>query len=107
MNRTNSHWKFLVLLTVLVMAGCADQPADPQPVADPGNPPGALELAESEYGPLETGSESPPTTIEPARVEVGAKAPDFEATGLDGEAVSLSDYLGEQNVVVAFSRANW
>ena len=43
------------------------------------------------------------------KVEVGRKAPDFTATGLDGKQFKLSDKLnkGKTNVALMFSRANW
>ncbi len=40
-------------------------------------------------------------------VKVGTKAPDFEATNLEGETVKLSDWFGKEKLVVVFSRAHW
>ena len=44
-----------------------------------------------------------------ANAEVGKAAPNFTATGIDGEKFQLSDKLkaGKKNVVLIFSRANW
>jgi hypothetical protein len=46
---------------------------------------------------------------EPKAVEVGQKAPDFVATGIDGKEFKLSERIGdgERNVVLLFSRAHW
>jgi len=43
------------------------------------------------------------------KVEVGKPAPDFSMTGIDGKMFKLSDKLkvGDRNVVLMFSRANW
>lgn len=38
---------------------------------------------------------------------VGNKAPDFEATDVNGKTVKLSEFLGQRNVVLVFSRAHW
>ena len=35
---------------------------------------------------------------------VGQDAPDFELTDVTGRAVRLSDYTGEKNVVLVFTR---
>lgn len=40
-------------------------------------------------------------------VEVGDKAPDFTLQSTMGEKVSLSDYAGKKNVVLAFYFLNW
>ena len=43
-----------------------------------------------------------------AKVEVGKKAPDFTATGIDGKKFKLSERMGkDKNIVLLFSRANW
>ena len=42
----------------------------------------------------------------PAPLKVGDKAPDFTLTSADEKTVSLSDYKG-QNIVLVFSRAHW
>lgn len=40
-------------------------------------------------------------------VEVGQKAPDFTLPAPGGRKVSLSDYLGKKNVVLAFYPLDW
>lgn len=40
-------------------------------------------------------------------VKVGDKAPDFTLPSIDGDEVSLSDYLGKKNVVISFVPAAW
>ena len=40
-------------------------------------------------------------------VKQGSKAPDFQATNIEGETVKLSDWVGEKKLVVVFSRAHW
>ncbi len=35
-------------------------------------------------------------------LRVGDRAPDFELPDQDGRAVRLADYLGKQNVILAF-----
>ncbi len=40
--------------------------------------------------------------------EVGRKAPDFAATGIDGKEFKLSSRLGkDKNVILLFDRAHW
>jgi peroxiredoxin len=39
-----------------------------------------------------------------ARVELNSIAPDFTLDDFNGQSVSLSDYKGEQNVVLVFNR---
>ena len=77
---------------------------DSQPTNTVGTEP---DVAEPEIDPARESVETDESTIDPAEAVVGAAAPDFVATGLDGERVSFSDFLGEQNVIVAFSRGNW
>ena len=121
MNQMRTVFQYLVLLPgVFVLAGCADRVAEetvasaPTSTADTTEPAAAIAPAEPEPAtePSSTDvadaeSSASPETTEPAEAAVGAAAPDFVATGLDGELTSLSEYLGEQNVVLAFSRANW
>ncbi len=40
-------------------------------------------------------------------LQIGDKADDFELTSLEGETVSLSQYLGKKNVIVSTYRAFW
>ncbi len=45
---------------------------------------------------------------EEKKVELGQKAPDFTAIGIDEVSFQLSDRVGKgKNVVLMFSRANW
>ena len=46
-----------------------------------------------------------PKSSQQARVEIGLRAPDFTFTGIDGNEVSLSDYLGK--VVIVNIWATW
>ena len=41
-------------------------------------------------------------------VKVGAAAPDFTVTGIDGKPIKLSELTGKgKNVVLLFDRAHW
>ncbi len=40
----------------------------------------------------------------PKQIETGIEAPDFELMDTDGVKVRLSDYRGQQNVVLVFNR---
>jgi hypothetical protein len=48
-------------------------------------------------------------SLSAADLEVGSKAPDFSATGIDGKSTKLSSRFGDEgkNVVLLFSRASW
>lgn len=39
-----------------------------------------------------------------ARVEVNTQAPDFSLNNFNGQAVSLSDFYDDKNVLVVFNR---
>ncbi len=123
MNKQRVVSRTLLLLAAFSLAGCAEDVAvervagTPQPgteATEPEQPateaqPGA-EAPDGEQPGTDTANSDDGTsseTTEPAEAVVGGEAPDFVATGLDGEPASLSDYFGEQNVVLAFSRANW
>jgi len=41
------------------------------------------------------------------RVKVGDSAPDFVLEDADGKKISLSDFRGKKNVVLAFYRGRW
>jgi peroxiredoxin len=41
------------------------------------------------------------------RIKVGQAAPDFTLTSHRGDAVSLSDFQGRKNVVIAFFPLAW
>ncbi len=47
-----------------------------------------------------------PTDSAP-KLKVGDKTPDFSLPGLDGERVSLQQYIGKKNVVISFVPAAW
>ena len=51
------------------------------------------------------GLDMPPS--DPARVQLGAVAPDFTLESKDGESVSLSSFRGKKNVVMVFYRGYW
>jgi len=55
-------------------------------------------------GPVD-GAELAPTDID--RVAAGTEAPDFALLAYSGDTVALSDYRGEQNVVLVFYRGHW
>ncbi len=63
-----------------------------------------LTACEPRLGPKD-GEELPPTDLE--RVRVGDEAPDFTLQALSGEALTLSDYQGNQRVVLQFYRGHW
>lgn len=48
-----------------------------------------------------------PSDVAAAAPAIGDLAPDFELPTARGQAVSLYDYMGEQNVVLVFFRAWW
>jgi hypothetical protein len=81
------------------LAGCAqeeraEEPADQQ----------AEEVQEVVLGPVD-GHDLPATDLE--RVSAGDLAPDFTAMSRDGEAITLSGYRGQKNVVLVFYRGHW
>ena len=41
------------------------------------------------------------------RVMVGEKAPDFSLLAYSGDVVTLSEFRGQQNIVLAFYRGHW
>jgi peroxiredoxin len=47
------------------------------------------------------------TSAEAGKIEEGSKAPDFKATNIEGKEVKLSDWVGQKQLVVVFSRAHW
>jgi cytochrome oxidase Cu insertion factor (SCO1/SenC/PrrC family) len=51
------------------------------------------------------GSKLPPTDLQ--RIQVGQPAPDFTLENVDGRQISLSDYRGQQSVVLVFYRGQW
>ena len=41
------------------------------------------------------------------RVAVGDAAPDFSLLAYSGDVITLSDFRGQQNVILAFYRGHW
>ncbi len=41
------------------------------------------------------------------RVMVGEAAPDFSLLAYSGDVITLSDFRGQQNVILAFYRGHW
>jgi cytochrome oxidase Cu insertion factor (SCO1/SenC/PrrC family) len=74
----------LLLLTVLTLTAFGQQPAA-SPAASPVKEPVAQQPA-------------PPKT----HLKVGQPAPDFTLTDTEGKEVSLHDFKGKKNVVLAF-----
>lgn len=60
--------------------------------------------ADDRPGPLDDQA-LPPADLE--RVAVGDEAPDFRLASLAGETVRLSDFRGDQDVVLVFYRGHW
>ena len=46
-----------------------------------------------------------PTELD--RIKVGDLAPDFSLLSYSGDVITLSDYRGNKNVVLAFYRGHW
>lgn len=110
MHRDRPDCRILLALAAFLLAGCAEQPPESQPVAAPADSEGvtdAPDFARAVPEPSDAESGAPAPAIDLVQAEVGAHAPDFEATGLDGETVSLADYIGDKAIVLAFSRAHW
>ena len=80
---------------LMVLGGCAtgDSAAEPEPEVD-----------QVVLGPVD-GHDLSPTDLE--RVTAGDLAPDFTAMSLAGDAVTLSGFRGERNVVLFFYRGHW
>jgi len=53
-------------------------------------------------GGTQAGSASQPPAAPQTQLKVGDRAPDFELTDTEGQAVRLSDFRGKKNVVLAF-----
>lgn len=62
------------------------------------------EVREITLGPAD-GHDLTATDLE--RVTAGDLAPDFTATSLAGDTITLSRYRGEKNVVLVFYRGHW
>jgi hypothetical protein len=65
---------------------------------------GDAEAPAQELGPHD-GHDLPGVALE--RVQVGDTAPDFSLESYDDGVVTLSDFRGDQNVVLAFYRGHW
>src|SRR4030043_1962780 len=52
-----------------------------------------------------------PGTLKPVdsvpKLKVGDKSPDFKLSAVSGDKVSLSQYIGNKNVVISFVPAAW
>jgi peroxiredoxin Q/BCP len=81
--------KFLIstVLLTLSVAGCA-RPT-PQAQQQPANQ-------------TQANTNAPPATPTTTHLKVGDPAPAFTLTNTQGEKVSLSDFRGKKNVVLAF-----
>lgn len=86
-----------LLATALLLGGCAAQEAADDPESTRKETPMQL-------GPVD-GHDLAPTDLD--RVQVGDIAPDFTLTSLAGPPVTLSDFRGQQNVVLVFYRGHW
>lgn len=85
----------LGVAALVVLGGCAtgDSADEPEP-----------EVEQIVLGPVD-GHDLSPTDLE--RVTAGDLAPDFTAMSLAGNAVTLSGFRGEKNVVLFFYRGHW
>lgn len=61
-----------------------------------------MKLMKTIYSLIVTMLLSPLAWSQSTNLKVGDKAPDFELQDQDGNAVRLSDFLGEKNVALAF-----
>jgi cytochrome oxidase Cu insertion factor (SCO1/SenC/PrrC family) len=78
-----------VLLAALVVTACAQPQQQPQPTT-PAAP--ANQKAQT----------AAPPAAPKTHLKVGDPAPDFTLSNTKGEKVSLSDFKGKKNVVLAF-----
>lgn len=85
----------LCLAALAALAGCAESDSPDE---------AAKEAREIALGPAD-GHDLPATDLE--RVAAGDLAPDFTARSLAGDAITLSRYRGEKNVVLVFYRGHW
>lgn len=105
MNRRRG-W-ILMAAGLLALAGFSPDEPGAEPVdqagAEPANQP-PQEAQEIVLGPVD-GHDLPITDLD--RVSAGDMAPDFTAMTLGGEPLTLSDYRGDQNVILVFYRGHW
>jgi len=82
----------MACLSALLVLGCADDDALPDPSRD------------VTLGPVD-GRDLPGTDLE--RVQAGDPAPDFSLVSLAGPVVTLSELRGARNVILVFYRGWW
>ncbi len=58
--------------------------------------------AANSAGGAQTGAAARQPSAPQTQLKVGDRAPDFELTDTEGQAVKLSDFRGKKNVVLAF-----
>ena len=63
-----------------------------------------VSMVHAELGPR-GGTDLKPLDLE--RIKVGDKAPDFTLEDMNGSRISLSDFRGQQNVILVFYRGHW
>jgi cytochrome oxidase Cu insertion factor (SCO1/SenC/PrrC family) len=61
-------------------------------------------FAQAQLGPKD-GEGLSPTDLD--RVNVGERAPDFTLENMDGRPITLSDFRGQELVVLVFYRGHW
>jgi len=72
-----------------------------QRAAQPGGNTASVNATHAPAG-AQPGAASQPPAAPQTQLKVGDRAPDFELTDTEGQAVRLSDYRGKRNVVLAF-----
>jgi len=102
---TNSRgiWLIGAALVLSSLTGCS--PSDEGASADEaaaGSDPAAA--GEPTLGPVD-GHDLPGVDLD--RIQVGDTAPDFSLESYGGEIVTLSDYRGQQDVILVFYRGHW
>ena len=94
----------VVVLAVLLLGGyyllAGRQGAAP---ASPGSAPDAAGQT-ADLGPAD-GRDLPGQDT--GRVAVGDAAPDFSLLAYSGDVITLSDFRGQKNVILAFYRGHW
>ncbi len=58
-------------------------------------------------GPADSGGSEQLTPTDLERVNVGSAAPDFTLEGEKGNAITLSQFRDQKNVVLVFYRGHW
>ncbi|MDT8368591.1 MAG: hypothetical protein RQ745_05255 [Longimicrobiales bacterium] len=91
---------FVALLGMGVAAGCANQGSD-----DAAAPPESSAADRVvRLGPVD-GFDLPRADLE--RIAVGDHAPDFTLVSYRGDTLTLSENLGEREIVLVFYRGHW